>query len=74
MGLLQWLGDRRFKVVAWEAWWVGLERALLAGCYQRIQALQGEPQRGWLSPWIAEPKSLTLLCLACNTLRAHRVS
>jgi len=31
-----------------------LEQALLAGCYQRIHALQGKPPRGWLSPWIAE--------------------
>ena len=31
-----------------------LEQALLAGCYQRIEALQGKPPTGWLSPWIAE--------------------
>jgi peptidoglycan/xylan/chitin deacetylase (PgdA/CDA1 family) len=31
-----------------------LERELLAGCYQKIEVLQGKPPSGWLSPWIAE--------------------
>jgi peptidoglycan/xylan/chitin deacetylase (PgdA/CDA1 family) len=30
------------------------ERALLAGCRARIEALQGKPPLGWLSPWISE--------------------
>ncbi len=32
----------------------GLERELLAGCRERIAALQGKPPAGWLSPWISE--------------------
>lgn len=31
-----------------------LEQELLTGCYRRIEALQGKPPTGWLSPWIAE--------------------
>jgi len=30
------------------------ERLLLQGCRARLQALQGRPPAGWLSPWISE--------------------
>ena len=33
------------------------ERALLAGCRERIAQLQGKPPAGWLSPWISESRS-----------------
>ena len=31
-----------------------MERELLAGCHERIAALQGRAPTGWLSPWISE--------------------
>jgi hypothetical protein len=33
------------------------ERALLAGCRERIARLQGKPPAGWLSPWISESRT-----------------
>jgi peptidoglycan/xylan/chitin deacetylase (PgdA/CDA1 family) len=33
------------------------ERALLAGCRERITQLQGKPPAGWLSPWISESRT-----------------
>jgi hypothetical protein len=33
------------------------ERALLAGCRDRIARLQGKPPAGWLSPWISESRT-----------------
>ena len=33
------------------------ERALLAGCRERIALLQGKPTAGWLSPWISERRT-----------------
>lgn len=51
------------------------ERALLAGCRERIARLQGKPPAGWLSPWISEsrvtPDLLTETGYAYNLNWAH---
>ncbi len=42
------------------------ERALIAGCSQRIGQMEGQAPRGWLSPWIAESAATPDLLRECG--------